>query len=470
MTGKILVVDDDASILYLLRIILRTEGFTVLTCDKEEETTDIVKRERPNLIILDILMPKINGWEVCRALRADPETKKIPVLIMSSLPLKDKERQLARELEVYDYVTKPFEPIQLLGKVKNLFSVPQPLRHLVKETPQQAGVRRGGTARRVEVLVFGGGMAGIAAAQACARNGAEVMLADALPFLGAEMVALNHLAWSAQAHGQDEEKFFTLLKKNGAIRLSAKLNAGVIDPEGARMTAYQLLSELRIPYAMNAHLLDVIRDGTTVKGVVLEGPHGTDRIDAGIIIDTTPNGTALELAGIPLTVEEVEPSINILLGGIDGEALEAGETEQQLYPLPSMREAVLLDVEVGKDWEPFFNEGIEQVVAGLRGKTPGCAGAYLLRRPFSVITARKRMQAEAFPLYGTLIPKTFDQILAAGWPLLAAKGSDDSLSQLYRAGKIAGTLAGLCTSYNQSFREISPAAVRDALKAEGVLG
>jgi CheY-like chemotaxis protein len=465
VTGKILVVDDDPHILYLLRIILKTEGFVVVTCQDETQVLSYLAKEKFNLVILDLIFSKISGWDICKSIRSNPATEKVPILIMSSLPFKEKERALVRELEIYDYITKPFEPIHLLGKVKSLFQVPPPLRHLVKEIPMAEEVHRGTIIRKVETLVIGGGIAGLSAAEAAARNGAEVMLLGLWPFLADELLVFNTLVWFPKTPEEQEEKFFQLLKKNKALRHFPTQNAFSVDPEGARKAAHQLLTELRIPFMLNATLLDVIREGAVLKGVVVDGENGLEQIQTQAIIDATIDGKILNLAEIPGTDEKFQPCINLLLGGIKEKANPETLLENTLYPLPSGREAVLLNIPLQEPWRDFFYEGLDTIVKQVREKVAGCEKAYVLRRPLEVLFAKKRFARESYPLYGGMIPKTFERILICGYPLLEANDSLHAFRLLYSQGKIAGTVAGVALAYAQSFREIEGEKIREALKA-----
>jgi two-component system OmpR family response regulator len=111
---KILVVDDDRHIRELIGFALRKEGFAVVEAGDGLAALDAVTRERPDLVILDILMPELDGTEVCRRLR---QGAAVPIIFLSS---KDDEidRILGLELGGDDYVTKPFSPRELVARVK----------------------------------------------------------------------------------------------------------------------------------------------------------------------------------------------------------------------------------------------------------------------------------------------------------------------------------------------------------------
>jgi len=111
---KILVVDDDPHIRDLIRFALRKEGFEVAEAKDGQAALDMHKRAQPDLVILDILMPELDGTEVCRRLRKEAAT---PIIFLSS---KDEEldRIVGLELGGDDYVTKPFSPRELVARVK----------------------------------------------------------------------------------------------------------------------------------------------------------------------------------------------------------------------------------------------------------------------------------------------------------------------------------------------------------------
>jgi DNA-binding response OmpR family regulator len=112
--GTIVVIEDEPGIADLVELYLRQEGFRVLQADDGERGLEIVRRERPRLVILDVGLPGVDGLEVCRQLRAESH---VPVLMLTA---RDGEidRVLGLELGADDYVTKPFSPRELVARVK----------------------------------------------------------------------------------------------------------------------------------------------------------------------------------------------------------------------------------------------------------------------------------------------------------------------------------------------------------------
>ncbi len=113
----ILIADDDAQLVELVQAYLEKEGFSVMVAADGESALERVARERPDLVVLDIMMPKLDGWAVCRHLREDPATLTIPIVMLTSRA-EEMDRVLGLELGADDYVTKPFSPRELVARIK----------------------------------------------------------------------------------------------------------------------------------------------------------------------------------------------------------------------------------------------------------------------------------------------------------------------------------------------------------------
>lgn len=121
---KILVVDDLLDNLRLLASLLTEEGYTVKKAPDGAMALSNVPRFQPDLILLDIMMPEIDGYTVCQQLKANPETQDIPVVFLSALDLTfDKVK--AFEVGAADYINKPFHPAEVLARVKNQIRIRQ---------------------------------------------------------------------------------------------------------------------------------------------------------------------------------------------------------------------------------------------------------------------------------------------------------------------------------------------------------
>jgi DNA-binding response OmpR family regulator len=115
MTGPtILVVDDERSIVQLARLYLQNDGYRVETATNGREALEKVRSVQPALVVLDLMLPEIDGWEVCRRLRRESD---VPIIILTARG-DDVDRIVGLELGADDYVTKPFNPRELLARVK----------------------------------------------------------------------------------------------------------------------------------------------------------------------------------------------------------------------------------------------------------------------------------------------------------------------------------------------------------------
>jgi len=119
--GKILVVDDEVNITQILEFSIGAEGYEVIAAQNGEEAIDKARREQPDLIILDIMMPIIDGYEACRILKANPLTKHIPVILLTAKG-RDIDKRLGYEVGATDYIIKPFSPNKLIDRIHKLLS------------------------------------------------------------------------------------------------------------------------------------------------------------------------------------------------------------------------------------------------------------------------------------------------------------------------------------------------------------
>lgn len=115
----ILLVDDDVTLRELLADALEAEGFRILRAGNGEEGVGAALAGKPDLVISDIVMPEMNGWELCQTLRTLPSTRAVPFLFLSSLD-QTPDKLLALRLGADDYLTKPFHLAAILGKVRQL--------------------------------------------------------------------------------------------------------------------------------------------------------------------------------------------------------------------------------------------------------------------------------------------------------------------------------------------------------------
>jgi DNA-binding response OmpR family regulator len=116
----ILVIDDEKDILKLVQYNLEKEGYPVLTAKTGEEGLELAKAKKPDLVILDLMLPGIDGNEVCKLLKSGAQTRAIPVLMLTAKGA-EVDQVLGLELGASDYITKPFSVKVLLARVKNAF-------------------------------------------------------------------------------------------------------------------------------------------------------------------------------------------------------------------------------------------------------------------------------------------------------------------------------------------------------------
>jgi len=119
MTTKILLVDDSATVLMMERMILASERFEIVTASNGEEAQLKARIEQPNLILMDVVMPRMNGIQACKALRQDPSTKHIPIILVTTRGEAETMEQ-GYESGCNDYVTKPVNSAELLGKIRSI--------------------------------------------------------------------------------------------------------------------------------------------------------------------------------------------------------------------------------------------------------------------------------------------------------------------------------------------------------------
>ena len=116
---SILICDDDPVILRLLQVNLELEGYDVLPADNGEKAIEVARAERPDLIVLDIMMPRLDGYETCERLKAEDATKDIPVVFLSA-KAQQSDIDKGKAFGVADYLTKPFDPNDLIETVERL--------------------------------------------------------------------------------------------------------------------------------------------------------------------------------------------------------------------------------------------------------------------------------------------------------------------------------------------------------------
>ncbi|MBU1599273.1 response regulator transcription factor [bacterium] len=118
---KILIAEDEEEILNLISLHMNMAGYQVLSASDGQEALSIAQKEKPALVILDLMLPKMEGEEVCRILRVTPQTKDIPIIMLTART-EIKDRLKGFEVGADDYVTKPFSPRELVVRVKRVLA------------------------------------------------------------------------------------------------------------------------------------------------------------------------------------------------------------------------------------------------------------------------------------------------------------------------------------------------------------
>ena len=119
MPKRILVVDDEPEIAFLIKRRLIKNGYEVFMAHDGASALSLVKKERPDVIILDIMMPEPDGLQVCRTLKQDPQYRSVPIILLSARD-QQKDKDAGQQAGADMYITKPFEPDDLMRNVKAL--------------------------------------------------------------------------------------------------------------------------------------------------------------------------------------------------------------------------------------------------------------------------------------------------------------------------------------------------------------
>ena len=117
---KILIADDNENIREALTYLLEDEGYKLWLAKDGAETLQRVKEVHPDILFLDIMMPEVNGYDVCRAIKADPALKGVYVIMLTAKG-QVAEQERGKEVGADEYIVKPFSPMEILTKIKSIF-------------------------------------------------------------------------------------------------------------------------------------------------------------------------------------------------------------------------------------------------------------------------------------------------------------------------------------------------------------
>jgi len=116
---RLLLVDDEVELVEMIKFRLEASGYEVLTANDGQQALEIARREKPDLVILDVMLPKMDGYKVCGLIKKDSRYAHIPVMMFTAKAM-DADMKLGQEVSADAYLTKPFEPKVLLEKIKEL--------------------------------------------------------------------------------------------------------------------------------------------------------------------------------------------------------------------------------------------------------------------------------------------------------------------------------------------------------------
>src|SRR5439155_7322577 len=115
--GRVLLVEDEQDVAELIRYNLAKEGYDVVVTANGADALRLARERQPDVVLLDIMVPQLNGWEVCRRLKKDPELSAIPVIMVTGR-VEEGDKVLGFEVGADDYVTKPFSPRELIARIR----------------------------------------------------------------------------------------------------------------------------------------------------------------------------------------------------------------------------------------------------------------------------------------------------------------------------------------------------------------
>ena len=120
---RVLIVDDEPDLLSVLRFGLEVEGFDVLEASDGEQGLNMAREHTPDLIVLDLMLPRMDGYKVCRALKFDERYRRIPIFILSARS-GETDRRLALDLGADAFITKPYDMKDLVSRIRNRLNMP----------------------------------------------------------------------------------------------------------------------------------------------------------------------------------------------------------------------------------------------------------------------------------------------------------------------------------------------------------
>jgi DNA-binding response OmpR family regulator len=120
---KVLLVDDETGMLEMVKLRLEANGFEVATSSDGQDALNLARKISPDIVILDIMLPRLDGYKICRMLKFDGKYKNLPVILLTARA-RESDRITAKEVGANAFLTKPFDPQVLLSKINELLNIP----------------------------------------------------------------------------------------------------------------------------------------------------------------------------------------------------------------------------------------------------------------------------------------------------------------------------------------------------------
>jgi len=120
MPKKIIYIDDDIEMIYLIKMILERKGYDIISINDGLKSFEIIKKEKPDLVLLDLMMPNIDGWDIYHQLKSNELTSEIPVIIISAKAQPIDKVLGLKIAKVNNYISKPFRPQELIDSIENI--------------------------------------------------------------------------------------------------------------------------------------------------------------------------------------------------------------------------------------------------------------------------------------------------------------------------------------------------------------
>jgi len=122
MKKKILIVDDEPDLVELIKVVLQQSGFDAMSAGSGVEALEKLKKTKPDLVLLDMMMPGMSGRETCEKIRANPKTKNLKVAFLTVARFSEVGKEVLNKMHVSDYITKPFDNADLVRRVKKIIA------------------------------------------------------------------------------------------------------------------------------------------------------------------------------------------------------------------------------------------------------------------------------------------------------------------------------------------------------------